>query len=335
MSLDLHDPSDEELNQLSRVDRTLDESPAIYPHWRWMQARIYQKEFERNPSFDPVDEEDMDVINLYAYLAFGSTDDKEIDKSIRYAIRAVRGNRVFSSSSRMKAMIAAGLSVSQIANRMGCSTLSCQTFEKIFFDVRRYSTFDDYLASIYFSTETPKGDDNGFRNQRLWLAVGSMFGPDQLDKTMNRKVGFTSEGVSRVIDYLKAISLNNALEFSVSRYARGASTADDFDRSMTLLQSLNDERDTDNENNVISFSGGFVSLLETNLGNKIDTNSARHIPEPEKDVRLMLNSMGIDIDKIIVNNKTSSRPSVVIEDICPSTMECSGAKTIKAIELQT
>lgn len=247
MSLKLHEPLQEDIDQVARMDRTLAEAACVEPDWRWKQARIYQEQYLQNNSFSvPPSEDDPTVLDLYSYLCFGSSGDPQKDGYIKYAISAVKHNQKYSTEARIMAYVVAKSTTEEIACQMGCAPESILMYELIFFDIRRNCSLRDYKSTIVFADVMKAANVGHERNERHWLNDAFYAnGVEEISDIMNKKFDESPETALSSLEKVKANTVHSALQFARSRRVRGASTADDFDRLVSLGQALMQDKENE------------------------------------------------------------------------------------------
>ena len=263
---------------LRRIPRSLEESPAISPHWRYEQAYIYLKHFEQNPSFAiPTDEDDDAVIWLYSFLRYNTSGSHERDRAIGYCFNAVASNPLYGSSSRLKSLVVANSSQEEIANRSGCSPSTIQMFERLFFDIRRFHSCTDYISSVVFPFDVAKSEPQDSKKERLWMATAFLLGAPGLDRIIHKKVDTSTTALNEMSSLFRALATNQGVEFLLSRRAGAATSGEDYDRVISLLQIPKDESVSDSHQKTINFTRGLIDAIHQNTGGL--SRSLTRVPE--------------------------------------------------------
>lgn len=332
MFVQKHDPTQEQIDQVARMNRSLMESPCIVPNWRWKQARIYQEQYIRNNAFViPESENDSIVLDLYSFLCFGSSGDTEKDRHIRYALSVVEFNEDFSSEARIKAYLVSDTSCEEVARRMGCHQESIRMYESIFFDVRRNYFSQDYKSSVVFSGVTKQSASlsESERNERTWFNSAYYISDvNQIAKIMNRQIGSTPEETLQNLERVKASTVNTALQFAASRELRNSPTADDFDRLVSLGQALMQDKENDASSSGPDFERGIAEKIMQALDVSVSIDTS--------DADLTVSQSGPHTQVISPHSRPGRKPSFNcrVQKLSAPTSNSSGRKPMKALEFK-
>lgn len=330
MSLEAHDPAQEDIDQIARMDRNLTEAPCVEPDWRWKQARIYQEQYNRNNSFAvPANEDDQIVLDLYSYLCFGSSGNAQKDLHIKYAQSAVKANVKYSTEARIKSYIVSNSSCEDIAIRMGCSPESIRMYELIFFDIRRNSHSKDYKSMIVFTDMHKTSSQLLEKNERFWLNKAYYLdGPDSISRIMNKQFDCSPERTLESLEKLKSNAVDTALEFAESRRIRNLPTADDFDRFVSLGQALMQDKENEASSSGPDFARGLADKIAETLDMSISIDTS--------DTGFTISHSGPHTQVISPHSRPGKKPSFSckVQKLSAPPSNSSGRKPMKALEFK-
>lgn len=306
---------------LRRLPRTLQESPALSPSWRYEQAIIYSNCWEKDPTFElPEWENDDDVVRLYSYLRYDSAGPFIEDRRFNYAMEAVRGNPVRGTATRFKSLIVAGLSPEEIARRSWCDVESVEVFEKIFFDARPWLGCVDFVASVIFPFTLQRSEPMMLKKERLWLSAAFLLGLAGLEEVMHRKINLTTENLNRMSKMFNFIALSQGVEFLLAARSKASAQPEDFDRAVNLMHVPKDQTAKTDDSTMVNFAGGIVQALDTNSGGVTRELTKMSTDDPIyqlADVAVGLGAspevvrLWMDMSEIETNNSGRRTPSVI------------------------
>lgn len=140
-------------NPVPAITRSLEEGLDYQPDWRNRVVQKYLLDIAAADSNHKAHtlativaaEPDEHVIELLLFHRDGPT---LWGPSTDYALRCVRGNAKTRTASKVKAMVLAEFLTEEIASEFGTESHKIDTFEYLFFDVRRYSARRTWLEGI-------------------------------------------------------------------------------------------------------------------------------------------------------------------------------------------
>lgn len=264
-------PADENIDGELWLPRSLEESPAYAPDWRFRQGIHYAKLKARAEAANdlsifpglPVTETDGLVADLYFYERTGSCDKPTVNAAIRYARDAERENATVGAASRLRAYALAGLSIRQAAERIGTLPLHVATFYGLFFDVARYLSNRDFVSRLVFPFTVPRSETQDRRKERLWLSVAFLLGLKGLETVLYRSLSPSASQLEELHGMIRSVLAHDALNFCLARHAAPLPQMEDYERYATL-QMVPRQDDPQAEEKTRRFAGGLAEVLEKN-----------------------------------------------------------------------
>jgi hypothetical protein len=142
-----------------KITRALEDGPDYRPEWRDSQVQehlnsIYQPDAEPLTRLDKIlaEESDPFVRDLLLFRCGRPCGNEE---GIAYAVNCQRDNCNTLSASAIKALVIANVSPERIAHEFGATKEKIETFEKLYFDARRYLEHRGWLRGICFPAAKP------------------------------------------------------------------------------------------------------------------------------------------------------------------------------------
>jgi hypothetical protein len=156
-----------------KITRALEDGPDYRPEWRHLQVQEYLN-FIYRPDAEPLtrldeflaEESDPFVRDLLLFHCGCRPGNYE---AIEYAVRCWQNNCDTRSASRIKAMVVANASPERIAYEFGTTEDKIETFERLYFDARRYLQNRGWLASICYPAAKP--EDAASAAESRWFPV--------------------------------------------------------------------------------------------------------------------------------------------------------------------
>ena len=255
---------------LRRLPRTLMESPAVFPDWRYQQAYLYDLAARSNQNYALLgDEDDQLTIQMYAYLRHGTSGSATVDRHIRYCLDAEDYNASFGAAARIKSYILADLSTEEIADRSGCAIETIETFEDLFFDLRNKRRYLDYIVSNIYPLVVPRNENSTTRRERFFMVTAWIFGIAGLDQLGRRTLDISEAAQKLIAQRLYALTHTGALNFQIAREARCNPQPEDHERMVSMMM-VPKEETSQSEAKLVDFARGFASDVSSKLGIHLD-----------------------------------------------------------------
>lgn len=257
--------------KLVRYPRGFDKSPGYYPQWRELQAQNYWNETLKANAADqefviPDWEDDQIVMDYYDYLVVPEvaySGDPRANQFF-YAKEAVEHNARTSGSSKMRALMIAGLSAEHVADRMGSSAANIETFYSIFFDVRRYLGSRDLLSSLAFWIPE-KNESIENKRDRMWMCGAYIGGEAEFDRLVTRKIEYDDAQVRLIEQQTAAMIAYSSKNHTLMRVAAPFASQMDAQNDQARLQSRKD-RDDSNQDEGRVFMARAIEARESSEG---------------------------------------------------------------------
>ena len=197
----------------------MEDRPDYRPDWRHLQVQeylnsIYQPDAEPLTRLDGIlaEESDLFVRDLLLFHCGRPCGNEE---GVGYAVNFQRDNCNTLSASAIKAMVIANVSPDRIADKFGTTKEKIETFEKLYFDARRYLKHRGWLRGICFpaanrtlsSLQNCVGFPSHFAGAGLVLRKWLGRVPQRGERTLQ---GAISILLGRVEDYYFAMEASGA-----------------------------------------------------------------------------------------------------------------------------
>jgi hypothetical protein len=208
-----------------KITRALEDGADYQPDWRHLQVQQYLKDIYHEDA-EPLtrtrlneilkEEPDPFVRHL---LSFSCGRPGGNDEAIEYAVKCWRDNFRTLSASRIKAMVLADGTPERIAHEIGTTEDKIDTFEKLYFDVRRYLKHKAWLASICF----PAKPDAAIAVQSRWFAVAFRRGWPGIEEVV---LGHVHKGCERTLQHAASVLLGRVDDYCWGLEASGTAPSE-------------------------------------------------------------------------------------------------------------
>jgi hypothetical protein len=137
----------------AKITRRLEDGPDYEPDWRHLQVREYLNFIDQSDAADArldkilSEEPDSFVRDLLLFHCERPCD----NEGIAYAVKCQRYRKTRFASA-IKALVIAHGSPEQIAHEFGTTKEKIETFEKLYFDVRRYLNHRGWLRGVCYDS---------------------------------------------------------------------------------------------------------------------------------------------------------------------------------------
>jgi hypothetical protein len=217
----------------SKITRALEHGPDYQPDWRHLQVReylnsIYQPDAELLTRLDEILEEESDPF-VRDLLLFHCGRPCGNEEGIAYAVKCQRDNSNTLSASAIKALVIANVSPERIAHEFGTTKEKIETFEKLYFDARRYLKHRGWLKGICFPAAKPNAD---VAIESRWLAVAFRRGWPGVEEVV---LGQTPKSGQRTIEHPFSIFLGRVEDYCFRLEASGAAPSEDDVKALCAL----------------------------------------------------------------------------------------------------
>jgi hypothetical protein len=265
--------------EIRRIARSREESPAYSPDWRWQQVLNYQSHIQDHQipkeEFEMPTWEDDDLVHRYFAWWVRNVAIRQDDVPLfRYATEAIDTNLAFGAAGRLRAMKVAGMKDDVISARFGTTTNRIHCFYRMFFEVDQYLDSDDFLAQIALPLDVPRGEPPSLIKQRQWMGAAYAFGPSGFDFAYLRKTNISPEGLELANKRLRALILDQGVEYATKRRLGGMSSPMDIETLNSYLQGSKDATTDNGEKQTI-----FTKTLSEVALNKIKSSITIHEAE--------------------------------------------------------
>lgn len=266
-------PEDNEVVKLNRVARSLEESCAYNPDWRYKQVKQYlildsESILENDIDFEiPFWENDDSVLRYYAYKKHGSGFSSEDSIRFSYADDAIAYNNRTGAASKIRSLVISGCSVNSIASRLYTKPEYIQTFIDLHFDIQRYMDNKDFISSLVFPFTTPKNEPAEMKKERIWKTAAFLLGVNGFDTMCHKKLDMTASDLEVMNNQLKALMYSQGLEFCLLRRSGMLPGALDLENVLSHMQIPSIVDQTKN-NDSSSYIGGLIKLVSTQVINQ-------------------------------------------------------------------
>ena len=219
-----------------RLPRSLHESPAYNPEWRRLQVEEYLRcrrhhDDQDGPFVLSSSERDSTV---RAYFKFRTNEPTTKAAAFRYAQDCIDTNDRYCMASRLKAMTTAGLTTTEIADRLHTSPENIESFQSLFFDVRSYVQDRAALRAILAPMTDVRTADT---RERVWLLAALSLGENGLDYVMDQRVRLTGNEQKEISDAIHCILAEQSLGYTLSldgKAEAGAKAVELYQRNVEL-----------------------------------------------------------------------------------------------------
>ena len=236
---------------LQRYARSLSESFSYYPDWRARQVKNYKTvrgklETEGKTFAIPVWENDEDVLRLYAAETEGDTFDAKDLIQIGYANDAIDENSRTGHAARIRSMACAFLEPGEIAQRMGTTEQNISTFLKLYFDIIPSRHNREFMSSIVFPFDVPRGEPAIDRKERGWRCAAFLLGVEGYEQMVHKQISAGDGEIEEMNRRLNALLMGNALDWAIGRRAGMFASQTDLEmivQTRAALQGDNNDRE--------------------------------------------------------------------------------------------
>ena len=200
----------------NEVVRSLEDGPDYAPDWRWQLVQNYLADIAKAQDgksrlTEILFTEKDPFVRQNLRLRF---DGRSVnDEAFKYAQGCQMRNRTTGAASMIRAMLIADRTPDEIAAELGTARINIVTFEKIFFDVRRYLGNESWLLRI-ISADPPEGmgEAEALREKR-WLSAAFHRGWAGVEQVVFHRTPTSAATVEQLSQQLLAALGSRALEY--------------------------------------------------------------------------------------------------------------------------
>jgi hypothetical protein len=208
-----------------RITRALEDGTDYQPDWRHLQMQQYLKEIHQADPESPTrldeilkQEPDSFVRDLLLFYCGRRPGNYE---AIEYAVRCWQNNCNTRSASRIKAMVVANATPKRIAYEFGTTEDKIGTFERLYFDARRYLKNRGWLASICYPAAKP--EDAASAAESRWFPVAFRRGWPGIEEIV---LGHMPKSGQRTVQDAASILLGRVEDYCVGLEASGTALSE-------------------------------------------------------------------------------------------------------------
>lgn len=254
----------------TRLPRSLHESPAYDPAWRYLQVEQYlhsRNEASRDASPFALPSHERDSL-VRAYFKFRTGALTPMLAVCQYAQACHDSNARTSAASRIKAMALAGLPAAEIARRLHTCVENIETFTRLFFDVGEY--LGDRTALAMILAPVLQESSAGNSRERIWLLAALHLGIKGLEYVMDQRVTLSTTEQQEISDAIHSILAEQTLQYAFSLRSKadgGAQVMHAYHKSLEV-RARNPDKTDDAKMDI--FTAGLVRAAK----DKIDREDA-------------------------------------------------------------
>jgi hypothetical protein len=202
-----------------KITRALEDGPDYQPDWRHLQVQEYlnsidQLDAEGLKRLDEILSEESDPF-VRDLLLFHCDRPCGNEEGIAYAVNCQRDSKTRSASA-IKALVIANASPERIAHEFGTTKEKIETFEKLYFDARRYRKHRGWLRGICFPAAKPNAV---VAIESRWFAVAFRRGLPGVEEVV---LGGVPKSGERTFEHPLSILLGRVEDYCFGLEASGA-----------------------------------------------------------------------------------------------------------------
>ena len=203
------------------IVRSLEAGPDYKPDWRLRVTERYLVEIsgaeKKATAIDLVLTQERDPV-IRQLVLFHVGRRCVIPSQIEYALRCLRHQCESRIPTTIKAMIVAGRSCGQVAQQVATKAINVWTYEKLAFDIRRYSKNRIWLRNVCFP---PAVQETPCQYEARLLAIAFEGGWARLQNLLFSQQADKSVSTKADLDQLIALLAARALDFVISLETHG------------------------------------------------------------------------------------------------------------------
>lgn len=259
---------------LNRPAERLEDGWDFKPDWRWRKLLQYVRVVRRAPgNTEPAvsihDETDQLLIDAYIDVVHGT----KSNRSIQWAMRAVKYNYETGCASRAKAMILAGASMTAIGHELRASRQDVETFSKLHFDVIPYLDCPSWVATLFAPFQTLSSAEEALpamaaeAKERMWMMIGSQLGLEPLRLIINRTMAVSPKDLTSLKEAMESMMFMAGFDYAATMRTFGNSRPADFEKAMQFLAINTQNKMLDKDKGGQNMGNFFTDLFGTGLDN--------------------------------------------------------------------
>jgi hypothetical protein len=215
-----------------KITRALEDGPDYSPEWRYLQAQEYlnsinQPDAEAPTRLHEILSKESDAL-VRDFLLFHCDRPCGNEEGIAYAVNCQRDSKTLSASA-IKTLVIANVSPERIAHEFGTSKEKIETFEKLYFDARRYLKHRGWLRGICFPAAKPNAV---VAIESRWFAVAFRRGLPGVEEVVLGQVPKSGE---RTFQHPLSILLGRVEDYCFGLEASGAAPSEKDIKAMVAL----------------------------------------------------------------------------------------------------
>ena len=213
----------------AKITRRLEDGPDYRPDWRHLQVREYLNFIDQSDAaaagLDKILSEESDAF-VRDLLLFHSERPCG-NEGIAYAVKCQRHSKT-PFASAIKAMVIANVSPERIAREFGTTKERIETFEKLYFDARRYLKHRGWIRGVCYPAKPNSVDATELR----WFAVAFRRGWPGVEEVVLGRVPKSGE---RTLDGAISVLLGRVEDYCSASEASGIGPSEKDIRDMASL----------------------------------------------------------------------------------------------------
>lgn len=259
---------------LTRLPRSLNESPDYDPAWRFLQVEQYLRARDESLGEDSpfiLSSHERDSL-IRAYFKFRTNAPTPRLPVCQYAQACHDSNARTSAASRIKAMVIAGLPTAEIARRLHTCAENIEAFNSLFFDVGEY--LGDRTALAMILSPVLQESTAGNSRERVWLLAALHLGTKGLEYVMDQRVTLSTTEQQEISDAIHSILAEQTLQYAFSLRSKtdgGAQVMDAYHKSLEV-RARNPDKPDDGKWDI--FTAGLLRAAKDKMDGEAAENPA-------------------------------------------------------------
>jgi hypothetical protein len=214
-----------------KITRTLEDGPDYRPDWRHLQVQEYLNSIHQ---LDEILSEESDPF-VRDRLLFHYDQPCGNEEGIAYAVKCQRDNSNTLSASVIKTMVIPNGSPERIAYEFGTTKEKIETFEKLYFDARRYLKHRGWLRGICLPAAKPANAVVAI--ELRWFAVAFRRGWPGVEEVV---LGQVPNSRQRTFQHALSILLGRVEDYCSGLEASGARPSEKDIKAIVALGRIHD-----------------------------------------------------------------------------------------------
>jgi hypothetical protein len=217
-----------------KITRALEDGPDYRPDWRHLQVQEYLNSIDQSDEaptrLDEILSEESDPF-VRDLLLFHCDRPCGNEEGIAYAVNCQRDSET-DAASAIKALVIANASPERIAHEFGTTKEKIETFEKLYFDARRYRKHRGWLRGICFPAAKPNAV---VAIESRWFAVAFRRGLPGVEEVV---LGGVPKSGERTFEHPLSILLGRVEDYCFGLEASGAPPSEKDIKAIVALERI-------------------------------------------------------------------------------------------------